>query len=82
MAQQTATRWNLVVKVETDTELRQFLASEGGGKKGDLSKFVEEAVKARIFALSAARAKAANANRSAAEIEAAVAEALTWARNR
>ncbi len=78
----TATRWNLVVKVETDTELRQFLASEGGGKKGDLSKFVEEAVKARIFALSAARAKAANADRSEAEIDAAVSEALAWARGK
>jgi hypothetical protein len=82
MAQQAATRWNLVVKVETDVELRQFLASEGGGRKGDLSKFVEEAVKARIFELSAARAKAANAHRSEAEIEAAVAEALEWARGR
>ncbi len=82
MMQHTATRWNLVVKVETDMELRQFLASEGGGKKGDLSKFVEEAVKARIFELSAARAKAANSHRSEAEIEAAVAEALEWARGR
>jgi hypothetical protein len=79
---QTATRWNLVVTVETDTELRQFLASEGGGKKGDLSKFVEDAVKARIFQLSAERAKTANDHLSAAEIEAAVAEALTWARSR
>jgi hypothetical protein len=77
---QTATRWNLVVTAETDTELRQFLAAKGGGKKGDLSKFVEDAVKARIFHLSVEQAKAANAGRSSAEIEAAVAEALAWAR--
>ncbi len=68
--------------VETDTELRQFLALDGGGKKGDLSKFVEDAVKARIFELSAERAKAANDHLSEAEIEAAVTEALVWARNR
>jgi hypothetical protein len=77
-----ATRWNLVVTVETDTELRQFLASDGGGKKGDLSRFVEDAVKARIFQLSVERAKAANAGRSAGEIEEAVAEALEWAGSR
>jgi hypothetical protein len=77
-----ATRWNVVVAPETDRELRQFLAAEGGGKKGDLSKFVEDAVKARIFHLSAARAKAANAGRSDAEIDAAVNEALEWARGR
>jgi hypothetical protein len=35
------TRWNLVVSKQTDKSLRQFLANEGGGKKGDLSRFVE-----------------------------------------
>ena len=78
----TATRWNLVVSTETDVELRQFLASVGGGRKGDLSKFVEEAVRARVFELSARRAKDENAGRSSEEIEAAVAEALEWARGR
>jgi hypothetical protein len=82
MAQQSATRWHLVVDVKTDMELRQFLASDGGGKKGDLSKFVEEAVKARIFQLSTERAKAANSERSEAEIEAAIHEALAGARAR
>jgi hypothetical protein len=79
---QMATRWNLVVTVETDTELRQFLASEGRGKKGELSKFVEDAVKARIFQLSAARAKSENIERPASEIATAVSEALAWARTR
>jgi hypothetical protein len=37
------TRWNLVVSRETDKAVRSLLA-ERGGKKGDLSKFVEEAV--------------------------------------
>ena len=41
----TATRWNLVVSTAIDTSLRQFLAAQGGGRKGDLSRFVEDAVK-------------------------------------
>ena len=79
---QIATRWNLVVTVETDSELRQFLASEGRAKKGELSKFVEDAVKARIFQLSASRAKSENLNHSAQDIDEAVSEALAWARSR
>ncbi len=78
----TAMRWNLVVAAETDSELRRFLVSEGGGRKGDLSKFVEEAVKARIFELSARRAKAENEMFPAETIDDAVREALEWARNR
>ena len=43
----TSTRWNLVVSKQTDRDLRQLLAnySEDGGKKGALSRFVEDAVK-------------------------------------
>ncbi len=78
----TATRWNLVVSTETDSALRQFLANEGGGRKGDLSKFIEEAVRARVFDLSARRAREENKGRSKQEIEVAVSEALEWARNR
>lgn len=36
-------RWNLKVSRETDIALRTHLAQRGG-KKGDLSRFVEEAV--------------------------------------
>jgi hypothetical protein len=78
----TATRWNLVVTTDTDSELRQFLTSEGGGRKGDLSKFVEEAVKARIFELRVRRAKAENEIFPAEAIDDAVREALAWARKR
>ena len=43
----TNARWSLVVSRDTDIALRQFLASHGGrGHKGDLSRFVEEAVRA------------------------------------
>jgi hypothetical protein len=73
-------RWSLVVSEETDTALRQFLATQGGGRKGDLSRFVEEAVRNRILELAASDAKAANATRPAADVVAAVEEALAWAR--
>lgn len=42
-------RWNISVSADTDQALRVFLASRGGGKKGDLSRFIEEAVKAHIL---------------------------------
>jgi len=72
----TATRWNLVISTDTDVNLRQFLASQGGGRKGDLSKFVQEAVEARIFQLRVAEIKAANAGIPADELQAAVDEAI------
>lgn len=73
-------RWNLVVSEETDRALRQVLASEGRARKGGLSRFVEDAVRARIVETEAAAAKRANARLGGAEIEAIVDEAVTWAR--
>ena len=29
-------RWNVAVSADTDQSLRMFLASQGGGRKGDL----------------------------------------------
>jgi hypothetical protein len=77
-----STRWNLVVSSDTDVTLRQFLASRGGGRKGDLSRFVEDAVRAHVLELSASAAKAKNSRRRAKEIEGAIDEALDWARRR
>ena len=76
------TRWNVVVSADTDRSLRVFLASQGGGRKGDLSRFVEKAVRAHILELSAEQAKSANAHLSEAELTQAVDEALEWARKR
>lgn len=73
-------RWSLVVSRDTDIALRQFLASQGGGRKGDLSRFVEEAVRTRIFDLAAEEAKFENAAYSQADIDKAIDEALTWAK--
>lgn len=75
-----STRWNVAVSTETDQALRMLLASQGGGRKGDLSRFVEEAVRAHILELSAEEAKAANAGVSEADLAAMVDEALDWAK--
>lgn len=42
-------RWSLKVSRETDEALRTHLG-QVGGRKGDLSKFVQEAVQARLAA--------------------------------
>ena len=75
-------RWTLVVSQETDDALRQVLAAEGRARKGELSRFVEDAVRARILEVEAEAAKRANAGRSEAEVADAVDEALEWARRR
>jgi hypothetical protein len=43
-------RWMLTVSSDTDRHVRRVLAATG--RKGDLSSFVEEAVKARLLELS------------------------------
>ena len=73
-------RWNIAVSQDTDQSVRMLLASQGGGRKGDLSRFIEEAVRARILELSAARAKAANSAVNEADLSSMVAEAVIWAR--
>ena len=82
MSTTPTTRWNLVVSKETDKSLRQFLAYEGGGKKGDLSRFVEEAVNKHIFDLAIKTARENNANVDPEELDAAIDESLAWARAR
>ncbi|OZA28322.1 MAG: methionine repressor-like protein [Hydrogenophilales bacterium 17-64-11] len=73
-------RWNVAVSADTDQALRMFLASQGGGKKGDLSRFIEEAVRAHILELTAKQAKETNAGIGEAELSGAIDEALRWAR--
>lgn len=75
-------RWNLVVSQETDDALRQVLAAEGRARKGGLSRFVEDAVRARILQVEAEAAKQANVGSTEAEVADAVDEALGWARRR
>ncbi len=42
-------RWSLKVSQETDAALRSYLGHVGG-RKGDLSRFVQEAVQAKLAA--------------------------------
>jgi hypothetical protein len=74
-------RWNIAVSQDTDQALRMFLANHGGGRKGDLSRFVEEAVRTHILELTVDQAKAANAHLSEQDLSAIVEEAVEWARN-
>ena len=54
------TRWNLSIPEETDRAIRTFLA-RNGGKKGDLSRFVDEAVRRRVLELTIRQVKDRNA---------------------
>ncbi|MDE3149647.1 MAG: methionine repressor-like protein [Acidobacteriota bacterium] len=76
----SSTRWNLVVSSDLDKSLRQFLAREGRGKKGELSRFVEDAVKKTVFEMTAQEVKKRNASVPLEEIEAIVEESLAWTR--
>jgi hypothetical protein len=68
-------RWTVRVSKDTDAAVRMFLAQRGT-KKGDLAKFIEEAVRWRVLDQTVAQTKARNAKAPVAEIEAAIDEAL------
>jgi hypothetical protein len=72
-------RWTLRVSRETDIAVRTFLAQRGL-KKGDLTKFVEEAVRWRVFDQTVAETKARNASIPAEEIDSAIDDALAAVR--
>lgn len=61
------TRWSLVIPTDTDRALRAFLAQRGA-KKGDLSRFVDEAVLARLFELTVEQVKERNRTYAQQEI--------------
>jgi len=72
-------RWTVRVSKDTDVAVRTFLAQRGM-KKGDLAKFIEEAVRWRVLDRTVAETKARNAKASVAEIESAIDEALKTVR--
>lgn len=63
-----AVRWNIKVSKETDLTLRTFLGSQGM-KKGDLSKFIEQAVRAHVFHRTVQDIKARNASTDPGELQ-------------
>jgi hypothetical protein len=68
-------RWTLTVSKETDIALRTFLAQRGL-KKGDLSRFVEDAVRWQVFQRTVQDVRARNVGVPAKQIDAAIEDAL------
>jgi hypothetical protein len=79
MPADATTRWTVSVSKETDIAVRSFLAQHGL-EEGDLSKFVEEAVKWRVFDQTLAEVRRGFADLSPEEGEALVDEALAAVR--
>ncbi len=72
-------RWNLSIPEETDRAVRAFLG-RAGGKKGDLSRFVNDAVRRRVFDLTVGQVKDRNAVFDREELLDAIDEEVTAAR--
>jgi hypothetical protein len=79
MADDTTTRWTVSVSRDTDIAVRTFLAQRGL-KKGDLSKFIEEAVKWRVLDQTMAEARGKFADMPPAELESVIEEAVAATR--
>ena len=73
------TRWTLSIPEETDRTVRTFLA-RNGGKKGDLSRFVDEAVRRRVLDLTVSQVKDRNARYDQREILELIDEEVDTAR--
>jgi hypothetical protein len=73
-------RWNIAVSPDVDQSVRMFIAAQGGGRKGDLSRFIEEAVRAYLFEQAVEQAKAATADMGEVELNDLIDEAVQWAR--
>jgi hypothetical protein len=68
-------RWNIKVSQETDLELRTFLGARGM-KKGDLSAFIEEAVRDQVFRKMMRDIQERNAGTDPDELQAEIDEAV------
>lgn len=73
-------RWNIAVSPDVDQSVRMYIAAQGGGRKGDLSRFIEEAVRAYLLERAVSQAKTAVAGMSEEEIAGLIDEAVQWAR--
>lgn len=79
MPEQAVTRLTISWSKDTDLALRSYLGSQGL-KKGALSKFIEDAVKRRLFDGTVEQARQGFADMPAEEAEALVDEAVLSAR--
>ena len=73
------TRWTVSVSKNTDIAVRSFLAQRGM-KKGDLSRFIEEAVKWRVLDQTITEARAKFEDIAPDEMDALIGEAVAAAR--
>ena len=70
-----AVRWSIKVSRETDLTLRTYLGARGM-KKGDLSRFIEEAVRWRILSRTVRDIKARNASANRNDLQATIDDAI------
>ena len=75
MPDQDSVRWTITVSKETDLSLRSYLGSQGM-KKGDLSKFVEEAVRWRVLDRTVEAIRQDNDDLPAEQLESLIDQAL------
>ena len=73
-------RWNVSVSPDTDQSVRMFIAAQGGGCKDDLSRFIEEAVRAYLLEKAVAQAKSASTGMGESELTDLIDEAIDMAR--
>jgi hypothetical protein len=73
------TRWTVSVSKNTDIAVRSFLAQRGM-KKGDLSRFIEEAVKWRVLDQTITEARSKFEDMAPDALEALIGEAVAAAR--
>lgn len=74
------TRWTVSVSKATDITVRSFLAQRGL-KKGDLSKFIEEAVKWRVLDQTIAETRSKFADLPPDELREMIDEAVAAVRH-
>ena len=72
------TRWTVSVSKDTDIAVRSL--AQRGMKKGDLSKFIEDAVKWRVLDQTVADARSKFADLAPTELQAMIDEAVTAVR--
>lgn len=77
----SSVRWNIAVSPDTDQSVRMFLAAQGGGRKGDLSRFIEQAVRSYLFEQAVEQAKNATANMGEGDLADLIDEAIQWSRH-
>lgn len=75
-------RWNIAVSQDVDQSVRMFIAAQGGGRKGDLSRFIEDAVRAYMLEKAVDQAKTAASGMSETELSDLIEEAVDWSRRR